>query len=88
MAKTTLDKNERQVSVVLNPEITPILYTDEVQITTNDFGVVIDSIQKIGPYDARVVSRLGMSRQHAKKLVEELAKTLIVTEEKKQRAND
>ncbi len=68
-----------QVSV--NLDSTPILYTDSISMTTNDFGVVFDVMQRVGPTNqVRIVSRLGMSREHAKRFVEELGKLLLAAE--------
>lgn len=57
-----------QVSV--NPDRTPILYTDNVVVTSNPDGVVLDFCQRLGNSpQMRVVARVGMSRDHAKKLL-------------------
>lgn len=58
----------QQVSI--NMDKTPILYTDSVMITSNKDGVIFDFCQRVGPGpQMRVVSRIGMSREHAKKLL-------------------
>ena len=70
-----------QLSVDVNLDTTPILYTDNVFMTTNADGVVFDVGQKLGPTNKlRIVSRIGMSREHAKKLMKELGKLLVMTE--------
>lgn len=57
-----------QVSV--NPDKTPILYTDNVIVTSNPDGVVLDFCQRLGNSpQVRVVARVGMSRDHAKKFL-------------------
>jgi len=77
--KTSSTNNQAIIDV--NLDSTPILYTDNVFMSTNEFGVVIDVAQKLGPTNKlRIVSRIGMSRQHAKKLVSELSKLLVMTE--------
>ncbi len=74
-------QQNNQVSVDVNLDITPILYTDNVLMTTNSDGVVFDVGQKLGPTNkVRIVSRIGMSREHAKKLLKELGKLLVMTE--------
>lgn len=74
------DKNQN-VQISVNLDTTPILYTDNIQMTTNEDGLVLDVMQKLGPTNnARVVSRIGMSRNHAKKLVSEMGKLLALTE--------
>jgi len=61
--------DEKQVQVTVNLDTTPILYTDGVQMTANDDGMVLDVMQKLGNTNQqRVVARIGMSVTHAKKL--------------------
>jgi len=56
--------------VSINLDKTPILYTDSVMITGNEDGVIFDFCQRVGPGpQMRVVSRIGMSREHARKLL-------------------
>lgn len=48
------------------PANLPIVYTDMVHMTTNDFGIVFDFGQRMGPTNkVNVVARVGMSRDHA-----------------------
>jgi len=55
----------------------PILYTDSTQVIANQYGVVIEFLQGMGPDGkSKIVSRLGMSREHAKVLSEIIMKTL------------
>ncbi|EKE12442.1 MAG: hypothetical protein ACD_13C00219G0012 [uncultured bacterium] len=80
-------KNAQQVN--LNLDSTPILYTDNVLMTTNSDGVVLDIAQRVGSTNqVRIVSRVGMSREHAKKLVNELGKLLAMTDGKIQTGKD
>jgi hypothetical protein len=70
-----------QISIDLNPQTTPILYTDNVFMTTNEDGLILNVGQRIGNTEKmHVVARIGMSREHAKKVVEKLAKLLALTE--------
>lgn len=56
--------------VSINLDHTPILYTDNVVVTSNEDGVVFDFCQRVGSTpQVRVVARVGMSREHAKKLL-------------------
>lgn len=79
-----MDKNkslEQQMSVNVNLDTTPILYTDNVFMTTNSDGLVIDFCQKLGSTNTtRIVARIGMSREHAKKVVAQMGKLLALTE--------
>ena len=75
-------KNQQaQIQIDINLDKTPILYTDIVYMTTNDDGLVLDFAQKLGPTNkVRIVSRIGMSRQHARKFLNELGKLVAMTE--------
>lgn len=77
-----MDKdNKQEISVDINPETTPILYTDSISMTANQDGLVLDVLQRVGNTNkARVVSRIGMSRDHAKKFASELSKLLAITQ--------
>jgi len=77
---------EPKPTININPDTTPILYTDRIFITINQFGVVFDVSQKTGN-QTRIVARIGMSREHAKKIASELSKMLAVTEQKKEIQN-
>ena len=76
-----MDKDDllkKGVNLSINLDTTPILYTDSVYMTTNEDGVVLDVVQKIGPTNQqRVVARIGMSLQHAKKLATMLGKMVV-----------
>ena len=86
MAKTTASKSPAPISISINLDTTPIYYTDNIHISTNPDGVVMDIIQRVGPTNqARIVSRIGMSREHAKKFSQELSKLLALTETGRQK---
>jgi len=81
VAKTKSQKSGRQVSVSINLDTTPVLYTDNIHITANPNGLTLDVIQRVGPTNqARIVSRVGMSREHAKTFAQELSRLLALTE--------
>lgn len=70
-----------QFNINLNPETTHILYTDVIFMNTNEDGIVLDIAQKVGGTNQlQVVSRIGMSRQHAKKFAKKLSELLALTE--------
>ena len=77
-------KEKKQLSVSVNLDTTPVLYTDNIFMSTNEDGLVLDICQKLGNNQVRVVSRVGMSRSHAKKFLKELSKLMAMTEGKKQ----
>lgn len=74
-----MKKNEEENIQVTLPNI-PILYTDMVFMNVNEDGVIIDVCQKgAGPNQFQVVSRIGMSKDHAKKFVKKLSEILALT---------
>ncbi|MDO8609725.1 MAG: hypothetical protein Q7R95_04200 [bacterium] len=75
-------KNQQpQVQVDVNLDTTPILFTDNIFMSTNEFGVVLDVMQRLGPSNKlRIVSRIGMSREHAKKFLQEFGKLVAMTD--------
>ncbi len=74
-------ENNKQLAINLNAESTPIFYTDIIFMITNEDGVTLEIGQKIfGSEQVKIVSRIGMSRNHAKKFVTELGKLLAFTE--------
>lgn len=71
----------QELQININLDTTPILYTDNILLTTNEDGVVLDVGQKLGPSNQmRIVTRIGMSRNHAKKFLKELGNLLAMTE--------
>lgn len=73
-------KKEENINININPQTSPILYTDMIFMNVNDDGVTFDVCQKTGSSNqANVVSRIGMSRQHAEKFVKKLSEILALT---------
>lgn len=73
----------------INLDTTPIYYTDNIFMATNQDGLVLDIGQKVSiTNQVKIVSRIGMSREHAKKFVNELGKLLAMTEGKIQTGKD
>ena len=55
----------------------PIVYTDLVQVLVNNYGVIVNFMQGAGPGQAPLaVSKVGMSKEHAKSLIDVLQRTL------------
>lgn len=71
-------RGESQPGLQVNmPGNLPVLYTDSVFVGTNQFGLVFDFAQSLGPTNQQnVVARLGMSKEHAKALLKVLADKL------------
>ena len=75
------DLPEQSYSVNVNLDTTPILYTDNIFMTTNKYGFILDVGQRIASTNQiRIVARIGMSREHAKQFIGELSKLLAMTE--------
>jgi transcriptional regulator with XRE-family HTH domain len=59
----------------------PVLFTDIVDIVVNNYGVVMHFMQNAGPNaKPNAVARVGMSREHAKSVLQILQVTLAQTE--------
>lgn len=72
-----------QNGVVVLPAEARIVYTDMVHVMVNNYGVVMNFMQTGGPNSQPLaVSRVGMSREHAKSVLEVLQKTLNLHEPK------
>jgi transcriptional regulator with XRE-family HTH domain len=58
-----------------------ILFTDVVDVTVNNYGVVMNFMQGAGPNkEPSTIARVGMSREHAKSVLQILQLTLSQTE--------
>jgi transcriptional regulator with XRE-family HTH domain len=67
----------QQVTVAVTPHDARIVYTDMIQVMVNNYGVIINFMQGAGPSNQPLaVSRVGMSKEHAKSVLEVLQKTL------------
>jgi transcriptional regulator with XRE-family HTH domain len=65
---------------VMSAEDLRIVYTDLLHVTVNDAGVVMNFMQN-GGSQPLAIARVGMSREHALKVLEVLQKTLIVSQQ-------
>jgi hypothetical protein len=80
-----MDTTSDNMQVNVNIDTTPILYTDNILLHANEDGLTLDVCQKIGSSNQwRIVSRIAMSRNHAKKFLKELGSLLALTEGQKQ----
>lgn len=76
------DESYNQKSVLVSQHDARIVYTDMVQVMVNNFGVILNFMQGAGPGNSPLaVSRIGMSREHAKSVLQLLKKTLEEAEE-------
>jgi transcriptional regulator with XRE-family HTH domain len=69
MAEKQLTVPQPGTQVNINPLQTPVLYTDSIFVNSTDNGLVLDVAQTVGGQQHNVVSRIGMSFDHAKKLL-------------------
>lgn len=70
-----------RMDININLDLTPILYTDNVFISVNQHGIVMDFSQHLASTNKiRIVTRVGMSRDHAKKFAEQIEAMLKVAE--------
>lgn len=77
------DDAETVASMVVLPMDARIIYTDMLNVMVNDRGVVLQFMQGTGPHNPPVaVARLGMSKEHARGIIELLQKTLAKSEPK------
>lgn len=73
------DPENKNININIDPTRTPILYADIAYIKSNENGVVFDFAQQIGSSDQyTVVARVGISKEHAKKLIDHLEALLRI----------
>lgn len=69
--------NQQVETINVSIQDNRIVYTDMVQVMVNNYGVVMNFLQGAGPNNKPLaVSRVGMSKEHAKSIIEILQKTL------------
>lgn len=74
-----MDNNQnQQVNLQVNmPNDLKVLYTDSTFFSINQYGVVLDFAQTVGATQQQnIVSRIGMSKEHAKILITKLLELL------------
>ncbi len=75
------------MDININLDTTPVYYTDNVFITAGPEGIVLDFSQKLASTNTlRIVARVGMSRDHAKKFMEQFEAMVKVVEGQAQSA--
>lgn len=78
---STFDLN--QPVAMLIPMDLRIVYTDMVNVVSNNFGVIMNFMQTAGPNNQPLaVARIGMSREHAQSVVDILQQTLAQVNQK------
>ena len=72
---------QQEIALNINLDVTPILYTENIYMSTSEDGLTLDIAQKlVGTNQQRIVARVGMSREHATKFLKELGNLLAITE--------
>ncbi len=71
-----LENMQGMASIMIMPIDGRIVYSDMAQVTTNNHGLVVEFLQTAGNKQPMAISRIGMSHEHAKSVVELLQKTL------------
>lgn len=67
----------QQMTVGVTAHDARIVYTDMIQVMVNNYGVIVNFMQGAGPGNqALAVSRVGMSKEHARSVIQVLQRTL------------
>ena len=75
------DQYVQQPAMMVMPLDARIVYTDTVHVLANNHGVVMNFLQNAGPNNQTIaVARVGMSREHARSVIELLQRTLDQSE--------
>ncbi len=73
----------KKTTAIVSSEEIKISYTDMVHVAVNNYGVVVNFMQSSGvDSQPMIVSRVGMSKEHAKSLIDVLKKTVELNEQK------
>jgi transcriptional regulator with XRE-family HTH domain len=76
------DNGNPQSSVMVMPLDARIVYTDMVHVMVNNYGVVMNFMQGAGPNNQPLaISRIGMSKEHAKSVLKVLQETLEISDQ-------
>ncbi len=72
-----INQEDQVSSIAVMPLGTPIVYTDMMHVMVNNYGVVMNFMQGTGPNSQpSAIARVGMSKEHARSVLEILQKTL------------
>lgn len=77
------DQQMMKQALIVMPMDTRIVYTDTVHVMVNNYGVVMNFMQGGGANSQPLsIARIGMSKEHAKSVLELLQRTLVQSEPK------
>ena len=72
---------ENGFNLNINAQTTPVFFSDHIQMTISENGIVFDVGQRIlNTNQIAVVARFGINREHAKRLLKSLGELLALTE--------
>ncbi len=72
-----LSSNQSTKTIMVSSHDARIVYTDLVQVIVNNYGVIVNFMQGAGVNNQPLaVSRVGMSIEHARSVIDVLTKTL------------
>ncbi len=78
-----LSDDEEDKSVIVMPNENRVHYTDMVHVLANDYGVVVNFMQSAGlSGQPMIISRLGMSKDHVRSVIDILKRSLEQSEPK------
>lgn len=81
--------SSQQETVTINVQDPRVVYTDMIQVMVNNYGVVMNFLQGAGPGNQPLaVSRVGMSKEHARSIIDILQKTLDQAEQPPKQLNN
>ena len=71
------EEKPKGVQINIDPSRTPVVYTDAIRVSADNNGVVLTFAQKLDITNQLfTVARIGLSKEHAKKLIEHLTRVL------------
>lgn len=74
------EATQNQQMVMVMPHDTRVQYTDMVNVTVNNYGVVMNFLQKADHQNnqgqPQLIARMGMSKEHARSVIKVLQHTL------------
>lgn len=69
--------NPHTINIAMTAQDPRIVYTDMIQVMVNNYGVIVNFMQGAGVSNQPLaVARVGMSKEHARSIIEILQKTL------------
>ncbi len=75
---------KQKVLQILLPSDSRVIYTDMAHIMSNNYGIIINFVQTVGPGQPPiVVSRVGMSKEHARSIIKILEAAVAPEEDQK-----